>query len=90
MHLRETTIENDDQVVDQVLREIEAYQQEGADSSWREAYQAAAQYIDGLYEEFTPHITPATRAAFARLGSIGLAYLEVTYGKDETQHAVLK
>jgi hypothetical protein len=73
----------DQAVVRDMFNEIEGYISAEDESGWAEAYKSAWTYIDELYGRFIPEIDGTKRAAANHLGSIALAFVDLTYGEDE-------
>lgn len=73
----------DEQVVAETITDLQNYLQVEAEQQDREAFWAAGEYIDSLYDQYAPEVSQGDRMLAKLLGGIGLARAELRYGKNE-------
>jgi|GEM_PF-1114719 len=65
------------------IQEFEQFVAADFDEKQAEIFYGHAAYIDSLFDEFAPHITPEQRMRGKLLGGISLAFMSLKYGDDE-------
>jgi hypothetical protein len=73
----------DDQAVAETITDLQSYLQVEAEDREQQAFWNAGEYIDSLYDQYAPEVSPRDRMLARILGGIGLARAELRYGKDE-------
>lgn len=63
--------------------QLEQFLAAAFDKKQSELFYGHADFIDGLYDEFAPHIEPDLRLRGKLLGGIALAFMSIKYGESE-------